>query len=648
MSGVRGPTAALGFTCLASRRPPVSPRDAATARRRPRRGPLDRPVNGRLYRAAWAALAFPLLVAAFTVAQPDPLPAPRLEPSFDGTTASRFATDLTRLFPDRSPGSPGGDAATRWVAERLDEFGLEPQREEFTADVPGLGTRPLVNLVAVAPGRSPETVVVVAHRDNSGESPGAIDNASGTAALLEIARNVEVTRPARTLLFLSTDGGAFGGIGAARFAGRPEVLGRLVGGAATIVAVVGLDSIASGEPPRIAFAGDTARSPSPALLATLSAAVAGEESPTPRTPHVLAQLVDLAFPFTLTEQGAFVARGIPAATLTTGRERPPRPESDTLEALRPAQLGALGRAAQEVVLALDATSELARGTESYVYTGTRLIRGWTIQLLLFAALVPFLIAIVDLFARCRRRRVELGPALRSLATRFAVVFWAGIVFALWSAAGFLPGGEPRPISPNSEAAGDWPVFALIAFAALGGAAWLFFARPRLAPREHATRRDELAGHLAAMLVLGVVALVVAATNPYALVFLLPSLHAWLWLPHVPKRAFALRIAVFLLGLAGPALLLTSFAVRFGLGFDAPWYVAALVAVGYVAPPFLLAALVWGAVALQVGALAFGRYAPYAEGDERPRRGLLRAALRRASRARHAPPPEERLRLVADE
>ena len=37
--------------------------------------------------------------------------------------------------------------------------------------------------------------------------------------------------------------------------------------------------------------------------------------------------------------------------------------------------------------------------------------------------LPFLAAAVDLFARCRRRRIPLAPALRALRTRLA--FWAG-------------------------------------------------------------------------------------------------------------------------------------------------------------------------------------------------------------------------------
>ena len=66
----------------------------------------------------------------------------------------------------------------------------------------------------------------MAHRDNTGVGPGANDNASGTAALVELARGYaqadtpagERVRPAHTLVFLSTDGGAFGALGAVRFA----------------------------------------------------------------------------------------------------------------------------------------------------------------------------------------------------------------------------------------------------------------------------------------------------------------------------------------------------------------------------------------------------------------------------------------------
>ena len=248
-----------------------------------------------------------------------------------------------------------------------------------------------------------------------------------------------------------------------------------------------------------------------------------------------------------------------------------------------------------LVTSLDESADVASGTQSYLYFGTRILYGWTLQLLLVAALIPFLAATVDLFARARRRHIALLPALRSYLSRLAVWLWLGLLFALFVAIGLLPNGEARPIGPETPAAGDWQVAALATLLGVSALAWLV-VRPRLTPTRSIARQEELGGHLAAMLVLAVVALVVAAVNPYSLLFVLPSLHAWLWLPQVRDRGRAVQIAVYALGFVGPLLLFVSFAVRFGMGLDAVWYLIALTAVGYVPVPLVVAFLAWGAAA----------------------------------------------------
>jgi hypothetical protein len=75
------------------------------------------------------------------------------------------------------------------------------------------------------------------------------------------------------------------------------------------------------------------------------------------------------------------------------------------------------------------------------------------------------------------------------------------------------------------------------------------------------------------------------------------------------------------------LLLGSFAVRLELGLDAPWYLAQLVAVGYVPLPPVLIVCAWLAVAAQLTALAAGRYAPYPSRSERPPVGPVRSLIR---------------------
>ena len=613
--------------------PPQRPR-----RRRSGDG-LERPISGRLYRAAWAAVLVPVLVTAFTVGQPSPLPAPELPASFDQGTAVRLAAELAERFPDRRPSTTGARGAAAWVEQHLGDFGLPPARATFTAEVPGLGELTFANVFAVVPGASPQAIVVMAHRDNLGLSPGANDDASGTAALIELARNVVTPTEGRqvalehTLVFLSTDGDAYGALGAAELARDPGPVLRLIGPGASIVAVVNLDAIAGEGPPRLEFAGDTPRSASPAFLRTVDERVRKQSGSLPSRPSVVGQLIDLAFPFSLFGHAPLVAHGIPAVTLTSGDGRPPPPAGDTAAALRRGQLGTIGRATQGLLASLDQTADAARGTGSYLYLGSRIVRGWGIESVLLASLLPFFVSTLELFARLRRLRVPLAPALRSLRSRLAIWLWGGGVFALLALLGALPRGEARPLAPDTAAAGHWPVGALSLVGLLAALSWLL-ARPRLVPRRPLEREEELAGHLAALLGLGGAALLVAATNPFALVLVLPSLHAWLWLPQL-EAGIGARAALYLAGLAGPALLLVSFAVRFDLGLDAPWYVLALAAVGYVPVSLGIAFLVWGAAGAQLAALAGGRYGPYPRGSERPRLGPIRSAIRRLELARQA-------------
>src|SRR5436309_1757083 len=63
-------------------------------RRRARRGSLDRPISGRTYRGTWLFVAFPLLLAAFTVARPAALPRPALPAAFDRVGATQLGVDL--------------------------------------------------------------------------------------------------------------------------------------------------------------------------------------------------------------------------------------------------------------------------------------------------------------------------------------------------------------------------------------------------------------------------------------------------------------------------------------------------------------------------------------------------------------------------
>ena len=629
---------------------------ATRRRRRARRGSLDRPISGRTYRGTWLLVAFPLLLAAFTVTRPAALPRPDLPAAFDTVGAEQLAIDLSTAAPDRAPGTAGATGAAQWFIDQLRPYGFVVHRDRFEATVAGRGRMTFENLVAVVPGRSPSTILVVAHRDNSGAGTGANDNASGTAALIELARSYaspagastapstsrRVT-PAHTIAFVSTDGGALGGVGAEHFAAHSPL-------ARDAAAVIDLDAIAGHGPVRLELAGDRSQLPSTGLLATAAARILEQSGEHPHRPSALRQLLDLAFPFSVYEQAPFLGRGISALTLTSGADRPPSEVGDTPGLLHTpksrARLTQIGRSAQQLLASLDQGLELAQGTTAYVWFGARVVRGWAIEIVLVAALLPFLAAAVDFFAFLRRRHVPLAPALRSLRTR--IFFWLFVVllFALFGLAGWWPHSSLRPPPLDAGPGTEWPVLALVVLALLSTLGW-FVARDRLLPRRAVEREEELAGHCAALLALALVALLVVATNAFALVFLLPSAHAWLWLAQLGDRPPGLRLAAWAAGLAGPALLVWEFADRFRLGLDAPWYLLQLTAVGGLPLIVLAFVVVWAAAGAQLGALAIGRYAPYPGAGERPPLGPIRRAARQAvlaSRARR----QERLRAGSAE
>ncbi|MDP3774789.1 MAG: M28 family peptidase [Gemmatimonadales bacterium] len=123
------------------------------------------------------------------------------QPSETGPDQGRLERDLRRLAVPRHPvTSPDAlRAAEDFIALELDAAGLRVERQLFEWK-----GREFHNVVGTLDGTDPARpwVVVGAHFDSVAGSPGADDNASGVAALLEVARMLGGTRPRATVQFV--------------------------------------------------------------------------------------------------------------------------------------------------------------------------------------------------------------------------------------------------------------------------------------------------------------------------------------------------------------------------------------------------------------------------------------------------------------
>ena len=569
-------------------------------------------------RVGFLVVAPAVLAFLFSISTTAALPRFPLDPLFDAESAASFAESLTTVYPSRVPGSEGATEATRWYRETVGALGLETEEDVWTEDLADLGSVELRNVVTVVPGRSEETIVLVAHRDNAGAEQPLGENASGTAILIELARGFAPQELApdprlqHTLVLVSTDAGAFGGAGAARFAAESPL-------AQSAIAVVVLDDLTQGRP-RLAIAGDDPVSPARTLVRTAADRISEEVGVNPTLPSVASQLVDLGIPFALNEQGRFLAAELSAVTLTT--------DSDGANSMAPttSRLGQLGRATEALVGSLDTSVGGAFRTPDSIFFSDRAASGWTARLVLVLGVVPFALGVVDLIVRGRRRALPFGPALRAQRARLGVWALGGLLVAIGALTGTLPTGAPLPLAPYSAVFERRPVFGIVVLLSAFALGWLV-ARRHLVRAAPPTPDERLAGFVVALATLVAVAIGLAVLQPYALVFVLPSVYAWLWLPLDGRPA--VRALVFAAGLLGPILGLFLLGRELGLSaLDAGLYVIGLFTVGYLPLSSALIGIFWAAAATQLGALALGRYAPYAAGVEPPPAGAIRRLVAR--------------------
>ena len=116
------------------------------------------------------------------------LEAPAVEPA----RLEAHVRMLSGTLSPRDPAHPEGmDAAARYIRGELEGAGAAVSEQAFD-----VGGRTYRNVVAAFGPEGGERVVVGAHYDAAGPLPGADDNASGVAGLIELARLLAKSRPA--------------------------------------------------------------------------------------------------------------------------------------------------------------------------------------------------------------------------------------------------------------------------------------------------------------------------------------------------------------------------------------------------------------------------------------------------------------------
>ncbi len=115
-------------------------------------------------------------------------------PDFSQPSQDRLYRDvetLTSIQPARNYENPGSlNKAAGYIQSEFEKLNCRVEVQHFTA-----GGRPYKNIIASFGKADAERVVIGAHYDVCGDQPGADDNASAVAGMLETARLLDARKP---------------------------------------------------------------------------------------------------------------------------------------------------------------------------------------------------------------------------------------------------------------------------------------------------------------------------------------------------------------------------------------------------------------------------------------------------------------------
>jgi hypothetical protein len=186
-----------------------------------------------------------LTASPTAAARPSPTPQPTLAPTPTPVGYAQIARGhivaLTNIGL-RVAGTKGEQQAADYIAATLQEFGYEPELRPFTGVDDYGKTVHSANVVALKPGKSSRETIVGAHYDSTSGGPGADDNASGVAVMLEIAELLKDQSTPYTIRFVAFGDEEGGELGSNAFVSQMSQAER-----ANTVGMVNLDSVVAGD-----------------------------------------------------------------------------------------------------------------------------------------------------------------------------------------------------------------------------------------------------------------------------------------------------------------------------------------------------------------------------------------------------------------
>ncbi|HSW39534.1 MAG TPA: M28 family peptidase [Acidobacteriota bacterium] len=496
--------------------------------------------------------------------------------SFDAENAYRIAKEFVTENPGRVFGSLESRQSTGYLHDALTASGYEIEYTHFEARI---GGRPHVgrNVLAFKKGETTEVLAVTAHYDTVGATvEGAMKNGAAVGVLLELARGLRETPTRRSLLFVFTDGGEWGSIGARDIAsGESHEY--------DIAAVLSLDRVGIGELAAFRL-GETGQLKgfTPRWLRELALRAAETEGLPVKASSGLKEYLERTWLIPRTEQGPFLSAGIAAINLGSVSSNLAREKAiyhspeDTMENITVDGMRAFGRAAERIIRTIDALPAIPRESPDAFRMRDSVFMGSTarsaLHILSFLPL-PVFFCLLLLRQRPHLHSGRIGREMLLLSMTFlpflAAYFCLQLCFhmRLFPLYTLYPPAANHPVIENPAWGIVWVIFGTAVFV---GLICFLIARFNL---KYWPKPDFISSKFVLSAFLLITVFFALLHNTYwAMTFML--LPAWLWTIIGNGETAGKRLInrVWVLVAAVPCMIaLVWFASGLGLGLNFIWY-----------------------------------------------------------------------------